>query len=186
MLEMVGRPQGRRWPRSPQHFEASDRLTGGISSSQTCPGQRPKPAPHVCELWTGRRRAASVSAPCAGGACVPAAAAGLWPAPCVPSWSKCWTSGVGAFGNCSQSSGKPVAHGQLCPWRGLVVSPPSPDIRSAHGFPPRAPHWTRSRWWQPCAVCHQSVGGGLLSRNGVFAGLLLSVRECEKTCPLET
>lgn len=64
-------------------------LTGGVSPSQTQPRRRPEPAPRACGPRTGRRRAASASAPCAGGACAPAAAAGPWPVPCASSWSKC-------------------------------------------------------------------------------------------------
>uniref|UniRef100_A0A452VL93 SIVA1 apoptosis inducing factor n=1 Tax=Ursus maritimus TaxID=29073 RepID=A0A452VL93_URSMA len=57
------------------------------SEELTRPGQRPEPAPRVCEHWTGRRCVASVSVPCAGGACTSAAAVGLWPAACAPLWT---------------------------------------------------------------------------------------------------
>lgn len=71
-------PQWGRWrPQSCQYFVSRIGLTGGMSSSQTHLGRPPEPAPLACEPWTGRRCAASVSAPCAGGVCASAAAVGL-------------------------------------------------------------------------------------------------------------
>lgn len=90
---MVGqvREEGRlvlRWGvGGPQHSGSlwADRC----SSLQSRPGPRRGPARRACVPRTGRRRVASVSEPCAGAACTPAAAAGPWPAPCAPSWSEC-------------------------------------------------------------------------------------------------
>lgn len=113
-------------------------LTGSLSSLQTCLGRRPEPAPRACEPRTGRRRAASVSGPCACAACAPAGAAGLRPAPCAPSWSKCWTPGRGAAEGCGRCSGPALS--PVC----LALTLRHCPQPSRVGAPP----WSRPTGWQ--------------------------------------
>lgn len=132
-----------------QYLRSPVGLTGCVSSSQTCLGPGPEPAPRACVRWTGRRCAASVSVPCAGAVCACAAAAGPWPAASAPLWSKCPTAGRPSQGGGLGVGERPV---RRCPWgragaENLLAWPAaSPRTGFPRGDAGRADGRFRPRW----------------------------------------